>query len=115
MKNRILEFDEFNTLNEDKDIKFIESSVENGNIDVIVDETQITGKQFFGLLNKKKKVRTTYRKNKGYEWFNVTTGKTVWDINKRKQLNKWSDDSRAELKKLEAEKKEKLESKKDKK
>lgn len=106
MKNtRILEFNEF--ILESNSMKFVEASVDDGAIEVIVDEEQVVGKQFFGLLDKKKKVRTTYRKSRGYEWHNIATGKAVWDINKRKKLNAWSEDAKAQLKKIEDEKKEK--------
>lgn len=105
---RVANFTEFSRLYEAAaEMKFVEANVEDGGVEVVVDEIEVVGKRFFGLLKKKKTNRVTYRKSKGYEWYNVDTGKAVWDTAKRKQLNKWSETARAEQKRIEEEQKRK--------
>ena len=113
MKN-LYEFQEFGEfLLESEKMKMLggELGDDGKTIEITVEEEQVVGKKWFGLVDKKKKVHTVYRKSRGYEWHSMSSGKGV-SYEKRKQLNAWADELKADHADKSKEKAEKKDKKK---
>lgn len=101
-----MRFDDF--VNEglllESSMKMISGELEDGVVTIIADEDVVVGKRFW-IFDKKKKIRSTYKKERGYDWYDEASGKPVHDRDKLKQLKGWADDLRQESKDKEKKKK----------